>query len=140
MTKQRTTFSDSRSLAGAALAGFGLFMLYENMAVASAWLGSVFGANFEALGILPAAILAVSQSLQAHAVSHPHFLQDVIRHMLVSCWPLLLVIAGTVLSRDTFSDTADALPQRNSGVVDLATNPSTLKFKARNERPVAGCS
>jgi hypothetical protein len=112
------------------LAGFGLFMLYENLAVASAWLGHVLGANSEALGILPAAILAVSQLLQAHAVNHPYFLQDVIRHMLVSCWPLLLVIAGTALSRDTFSDTADT-PQRNSGVVDLAISRSTLELKAQ---------
>jgi len=46
---------------------------------------------------------------------------------LVSSWPLLLVMAGTVLSRDNFMDDAKAVQKKDRGVVDLTTGRSTLK-------------
>jgi hypothetical protein len=80
-----------------------MFILYENLAAAVAYLSHVLAANrSEALGVLPAFILAVSQVLQAHGSNHQRFLQGFLQHMLVSSWPLLLVMAGMVLSRNTF--------------------------------------
>lgn len=128
MARQRTSFRSSKSIAGAALAGFGTFILYENLAAAVAWLSHVLGANnSEALGVLPAIILAVSQALQAHAASHQCFLQGFIGHMLVSSWPLLLVMVGTVLSRDTFTDNVNTPPKKDRGLVDLKSGRSTSK-------------
>ncbi len=128
MTRLRRNFRSTKSIAGAALVGFGMFILYENLAGAVAWLSHVRGANnFEALGVLPAFILAVSQVLPAHAANHQHFLQASLQHMLVSSWPLLLVMAGTVLSRDNFTDDAKAVQKKDRGVVDLTTGRSTLK-------------
>jgi hypothetical protein len=128
MTRLRRNFRGTRSIAGAALVGFGMFILYENLAGAVAWLSHVRGANnFGALGVLPAFLLAVSQILPAHAANHQHFLQASLQHMLVSSWPLLLVMAGTVLSRDTVSDNVNTVQKKDHGLVDLTTGRSTLK-------------
>jgi len=72
-----------------------MFVLYENLARAVAWLGHVLGANgSETLGVLPAFVLAVSRGVQAHGMNH------LLQQMLVASWPLLLVTFGTVLSRE----------------------------------------
>ncbi|HSZ03162.1 MAG TPA: hypothetical protein VK788_26955 [Terriglobales bacterium] len=129
MTRLRRNFRSTKSIAGAAFVGFGMFILYENLASAVAWLSNVRGANnFEVLGVLPAFILAVSQVLPAHAANHQHLLQSfLLQHLLVSSWPLLLVLAGTVLSRDDFTDDAKAVQKKDRGAVDLTTGRSTLK-------------
>jgi hypothetical protein len=105
MARQRTAFRSSKSIAGAVLVGFGMFILYGNLAGAIAWLSHVLGANSsERLGVLPAVILAVSQVVEAQAANQQRLLQGLFQHLLVSSWPLLLVMVGTVLSRDTFTD------------------------------------
>jgi hypothetical protein len=127
MTRLRRNFRSTKSIAGAALVGFGMFILYENLAGAVAWLGHILGTNsFEALGVLPAFILAVSQVLPAHAASHQHLVQVSLQHMLVSSWPLLLVMVGTVLSRDTVRDNVNTVQKKDHGLVDLTTGRSTL--------------
>ena len=128
MARLKTTFRSSKSIAGAALVGFGMFILYEHLVGAVAWSSHLLGDNsFEALGVLPAFMLAVSQVLAAYAANHQHFLQASLQHMLVSSWPLLLVTAGTVLSRDTVTDNGNAVQRKDRGVVDLTTGRSTLK-------------
>jgi uncharacterized membrane protein len=128
MAGQRTSFRSSKAIAGAALAGFGMFILYEHLADAVAWLSHVLGANSsDALGVLPAVILAVSQVLQAHAATHHCLLQGLLEHMLVSSWPLLLVMVGTVLSRDSFTDNVNGPANKDWGFVDLKGGRSTLK-------------
>jgi hypothetical protein len=102
MTPQQTIFRISKSIAGAIVAGLGMFILYENVAGA---VSHLLGANgSEALGVLPAAFLALAQAVQTYAVNHQRFLEACFRQTLVSAWPLLLVIFGTVLSRDTLTD------------------------------------
>jgi hypothetical protein len=128
MTRLRRKFRSSKSIAGAALVGFGMFILYEHLAGAVAWSSHVLDANsFEALGFLPAFMLAVSQVLPAHAANHQHLLQGFLQHLLVSSWPLLLVMAGTVLSRDSFTDDVKLVQKKDCGLVDLSTGRSTLK-------------
>jgi hypothetical protein len=128
MTRLRRNFRSTKSIAGAALVGCGMFILYENLAGAVAWLGHILGPNsFEALGVLPAFILAASQVLPAHAGNHQHLLQVSLQHMLVSSWPLLLVMVGTVLSRDTVRDNVNTVQKKDHGLVDLTTGRSTLK-------------
>jgi hypothetical protein len=105
-----------------------MFILYENLAGAVAGLGHILGTNsFEALGVLPAFILTVSQVLPAHAANHQHLLQLSLQHILVSSWPLLLVMVGTVLSRDTVTDNVNTIQKKDHGLVDLTTGRSTLK-------------
>jgi len=127
MTRRRTTFRSSRAIVGGALAGFGMLILYEHLAAAVAWLSHVLGGNSsETLGVVPAVILAVSQVLQAHGGNHQRFLQAFLEHMLVSSWPLLLVMAGTVLSRDSFTDNVNDSAIKDCRLVDLKSGRSTL--------------
>src|SRR5438477_1633337 len=126
MARQQTAFRRSKSIAGAVLVGFGMFILYENLAGAVAWLSHVLGADSsEALGVLPTVILAASQVLQAYGADHPRCLEGCLLHMLASSWPLLLVIVGTVLSRDCSTDNVNALPKRDCGLVDVTAGRST---------------
>jgi hypothetical protein len=46
---------------------------------------------------------------------------------LATFWPLLLVIAGTVLSRDAFPGDAATITKKDCGIVDLTVRRSTLK-------------
>jgi hypothetical protein len=53
---------------------------------------------------LPAALLAFSQTVQTYAFDHQRFLQALVPHLLLSSWPLLLVICGSALSKDPTDD------------------------------------
>ena len=121
---QQTFFGRAKSLAGAALVGLGIFIFHGNLdRAATEWshlLGSTPG---EALGVLPTVILAAPRVLQAYSADHQRFLQGFLGHIFVSCWPLLLVIIGTLLSRDIFTDDVNALPQKDRGLVDLTAGP-----------------
>lgn len=113
MAGQRTAFSSSKSIAGAALVVVGTFVLYGNLAEAVAQVRHVLGANgSEALGVMPAVILATSQVVHIYALGHQEGLQCLFR-LLISFWPPLLVMAGTILLRDTFPDRVEALPTPN---------------------------
>ncbi|MGI8770965.1 MAG: hypothetical protein ACR2JE_05985 [Acidobacteriaceae bacterium] len=135
MARQRTAFRSSKSIAGAALVGFGIFILYANLAGAVAWLTHLLGADSsQAVGVLPVLIVAVSQLSQADAANHQRFLQDFLQPILLISWPLLLVMAGTVLLRNTFTHNVHALAKENCGVVDLTAGRSTLKQKSDDLR------
>ena len=113
MTGQRTAFRSSKSIAGAAFVGVGMFMVYGNLAGAVAQLRFVLGANgSDALGVLPAVVLATSQAVHACGFDHQGLMPCLLR-MLISFWPPLLVIAGTMLLRDAFTGKVKALPTPN---------------------------
>ena len=124
----QTKFPSSKSIAGGALLGFGMFILYENLACTTAWLGHVLGASgSNSIGILPSVILAVSRCFEAGAANHQRFLHAMLQQALLSCWPMLLVTAGSIMSRDTLADKGKSLPKKDRAIVDLATARSTLK-------------
>jgi putative Mn2+ efflux pump MntP len=112
MAAQRTVFRSSKSIAGAVLLVLGTFILYENLAGAVARLNHVLNNSSAPLGVLPAAVLTVSQAAHAYGLNHQRFLQCLFHQMLVSSWPLLLIIFGAVLSRDTFADKFKARPRK----------------------------
>jgi len=106
MARRRMMLQSFRSIAGAVLAGSGMFVLYEHLAAALGWLSHVLGSN--APGVVPAIILAVAPVSRAH-LAHPQcFLQDLLRQTLASSWPVLLVMVGTALSGDAFPDNANS--------------------------------
>ena len=124
----RQTFGCPKSIAGAALVALGTVIFYENLNRAATQLSHLLGAiPRQALGILPAVILAAPRVLQAYAADHQSLLLGLLRHMLLSCWPLLLVIAGTVLAPDAFRDDVNPFARKDCGFVDLAARRSTLK-------------
>jgi len=123
---RQTFFGCPKSIAGAALVGLGTFVLYENLAAAAARLSHVLGANgSQALGVLPAAVLAVSQAMHACAFDHQRFLQSLLQQMLISSWPLLVVILGTVLSRDTCTDKSKQVQESNTEPLNPVFSAST---------------
>jgi hypothetical protein len=99
MTGQQVTFQRARSIAGAALVGFGIFILSQNLAEAAVQLREFLGANgLDLLGLSPAVLQAASQIMKVYASDHQQFLAVLVRQMLISAWPLLLVLIGAVLS------------------------------------------
>jgi xanthine/uracil/vitamin C permease (AzgA family) len=111
MTVQQTPFPSPKSIAGAALVGIGLFILLENLDVAATQLNHLLGTTLgEALGSLPTVILAASQVLQACAFDHQRFLPALLQ-VLISFWPLALVIVGAVLLWKAFAIEVKALRQ-----------------------------
>jgi len=121
---QQTFFGRAKSLAGAALVGLGIFIFHGNLdRAATEWSHLLSTTPGEALGILPTVILAAPRVLQAYGADHQRFLQGLLRDIFVSCWPLLLVITGTVLSRDAFTDDVNALPKKDCRLADLTAGP-----------------
>ncbi|OLD62264.1 MAG: hypothetical protein AUI53_02115 [Acidobacteria bacterium 13_1_40CM_2_60_7] len=91
MTRQRQS-ERVRPSAGAAIVGLGLAILLGGLDGGAVQVSHVLGAAAgEALGVLPCVTLAAWQALQTCAFDHGRLLQGLLP-MLVSCWPLLLVI------------------------------------------------
>ena len=110
MTRQHRLSESFKSIAGAALVGLGLRLLWGNLDRAATQLSHLLGTDAgEMLGVLPSAVLASSQAVQAYALDRQVFLLGLLR-MLVSFWPLLLVIVGTMFLRDAVADKVKALP------------------------------
>jgi hypothetical protein len=110
MTQQQAILRSSKCVAGTALGVLGMFILYQDTAETVNRFSQVLG-SCDVLGRVPAVILAISNVLQAYA-SDQCFLQNLFQHMLVWSWPLLLVMLGTVLSRDGLTEAANASRQK----------------------------
>ena len=120
---QQTFFGRAKSIAGAALVGLGIFIFQGNLdRAATQWSHLLSTTPGAAPGVLAAVILAAPRVLQAYGADHQRFLQGFLPHIFLSCWPLLLVIVGTVLSRDTFTEDVNALPKKDCGLVDLTAS------------------
>jgi len=110
MASQHKLSEGLKSVVGGALVGLGLHILFGNLDRVAEQLQHMLGIPaWETLGVLPSAVLAASQAVQAYGLDHQGFLQTLL-WMLISFWPLLLVILGTVLLRDFFTERAKALP------------------------------
>jgi hypothetical protein len=112
---QYTFFGRAKSVAGAAFIGVGSFVFCNNLSQAFRH----WNDQLSAIGILPTVILAFLRGVQAYASGHQRFVQDLFQHALMTLWPLLLVIAGTALSRDTFPGDVDASTKKDRGLVAL---------------------
>jgi hypothetical protein len=132
MGRQEAVFQGSKSIAGATLVGVGTLILYENLAGDIAQLRHVLDANgSDALGVLPAVVLATSQAVRACGFDHQGLMPCLLR-MLISFWPPLLVIAGTMLLRDAFTDKVKALPTPNEHSKKNFKNKNTAcRFRCR---------
>ena len=99
-----------RSIAGGALIGLGLHILFGNLDRGALQVRHLLGDSAgDALGALPTAVLAASQAVQAYASDHQAFLLGLGR-LLISFWPLLLVMLGTILLQDALTDKVKASP------------------------------
>jgi hypothetical protein len=125
---RHTFFGRAKSISGATLVGLGVYILHENLQRAATQLGHLLDTiPGGALGVLPRLILAASRVSRVNTADHQWFVLGFLKHMLISSWPLLLVMVGMVLSRDTFTDNAKALPKKDCTLVELTTGRSALK-------------
>jgi uncharacterized membrane protein len=100
MTMRQTFFGLSKTIAGMALIGLGLFVLSGNVADAAARLTSFVGISADAtqaFGEVAAVGLAASRVVQCYLFDRAGFARSVCR-ILISFWPLCLVTAGAVLT------------------------------------------
>lgn len=119
MASRRTLSQTLKSIAGVALVGPGLFILFGNLDGAAARLNHLLATTpGEGFGVLSSVILAAS-------FDHQRLLQGLLQ-MLVSFWPLLFVSVGAVLLRDAFTEnvnspvgTGQIFPERDTKPVDL---------------------
>lgn len=103
MAARQTSSQSLKSIAGAALFGLGLIILLGNLDGIAASLSNHLGASRNpALATLPSLVLEASRVLETYAFDHQLFLRG-LEQILVSFWPLILVIIGAVLLRDAFA-------------------------------------
>jgi uncharacterized membrane protein len=100
MTMRQTLFGLSRSIVGMALIGLGLVLLFGNLSHASGQVSRIVGFSAEAtqtFGELTAVGLAASQIWRSYLFDRRELLLGACR-ILISFWPLVLVMAGAVLT------------------------------------------
>jgi len=96
MARQHTPSQGRKSIARAALITLGLAILFGKLEGPAAQLNNiVYMAARETLGLVPYFLPTVWQTLHAYASDHQPFSPCAFQ-MLVSCWPLLRVVAGAV--------------------------------------------
>jgi len=120
-------FKHARSIAGTVLVALGIFILHQDLDRAAAHLSRLLGIPGDAPGAFPTVMLAALRLAQAYAADHQKFLQGFLHQLLASSWPVMLVVAGTVLSRNPSAHEDESLPKENFHLVDLTAGRSTLK-------------
>jgi hypothetical protein len=103
MTARWTSSQGLQSIAGAGVFALGLLLLFVNLDGVAAQVSSIVCTPAEAPGMLAAIGLAGLHALQAYAFDHAGFLSSLVQ-ILVSFWPLILVLVGAVLLRAVFRD------------------------------------
>ncbi len=96
---RQTLLGPLKSIAGMALIGLGVAILFGNLADAGARLSGFIGVSADVaqtFGELTAVGLAAARTLQCFLFDRAGFVRGVCK-LLISLWPLLLVVAGTVL-------------------------------------------
>ena len=127
MARQKTIFQNFRSIAGAALIGFGSIILVGNLAIAVSRLTHLFGITagvVDTFGVLTAGALAALNASQVYVFDHTEFLRSLHRILLSFC-PLLLVIVGTLLLRASFAVEGDKNSKK--GIPNVSISPSLVR-------------
>jgi hypothetical protein len=94
MARQDKTSRTLKSIMGAALAGLVLVILSGRLGGPSVQLPTLLcAAASEALELLPSIVPAAWQALQAYAFERQRSFPCPLQ-MLVTCWPLLRIVAG----------------------------------------------
>jgi hypothetical protein len=114
MESRQPSTKSLKSITGAALVALGLLMLFANVDGVVSSMGSFasLSAN-ESLGAIPALGLAALHAMQAYTLDRAGFF-SALRQILVSFWPLLLVILGGILLRYAFGGWFGAMESRSS--------------------------
>jgi hypothetical protein len=102
MATRNTASRSLKSSAGAFLLALGLVILSANLDGFAACVSSFAGAPApQEPGIFPVLSLAALHAAQAYTFDHARFFSSLLR-ILVSFWPVILILAGVLLLRDVF--------------------------------------
>jgi hypothetical protein len=104
MVRRQAVLRDRKSIAGAALIGLGLFILFRNPAEAIVlirFLGTL-GEQADSLGQATAASMAVQHFLQGYLFDRTEFLQ-LLYQVLISFSGVLLIVMGTIFLAAVFA-------------------------------------
>jgi hypothetical protein len=114
MKSRQPSTKSLKSITGAALVALGFMILFANVdgVLSSTGSFSSTSAN-EALGALPALGLAALHTAQAYTFDRAGFF-SALQQILVSFWPLLLVILGGILLRYAFGGRFGTMESRLS--------------------------
>jgi|HubBroStandDraft_4_1064222.scaffolds.fasta_scaffold571241_2 hypothetical protein len=96
----QTSVERTKIIAGATLIGLGILFCYDNLHQAATQLRHALTFAAGTVGIVPATLLVTFRFFQAYASDHHRFLQAAFWQIVATFWPLLLIIAGAVLSPD----------------------------------------
>jgi hypothetical protein len=114
MASRRESSKNLKSIAGAALVALGLVILFANVDGVVSSMGSFAGISAnEALGPLPTLSLAGLHAVQTYTFDRGVFF-SALQQILVSFWPLLLVIIGAVLLRYAFGGRFETMEASSS--------------------------
>ena len=102
MATRNTASRSLKSIAGAFLLALGLVILSANLDAIAACISGFAGISVpKEPGIVTALGLAALHATQIYAFDHDQFLSSLLR-ILVSFWPVILILIGAVLLRDVF--------------------------------------
>jgi hypothetical protein len=102
MAAQQTVLQSLKSIAGASFFAVGLVILFANLDGVVASFSNVAGISaHEGLGVLPALGLAGLHALQAYTFDQAG-IGSALAQILVSFWPLLLIIIGAMMLLGAF--------------------------------------
>jgi hypothetical protein len=115
MESRQPSTKSLKSITGAVLIALGLLILFANVdGVVSSMDGFASTAN-ETVGALPALGLAALHTAQAYTFDRAGFFST-LQQILVSFWPLLLVIIGAILLRYAFGGRFEPMESRSSSL------------------------
>jgi hypothetical protein len=124
---RQSFFGRSKSIVGMALIGLGVLMLGGNLGDVAARMSRLVGVSagaVQTLGELMAVGLGASQVWRSYLFERRELVLDVCR-ILISFWPLGMVIAGAVLAGTGSRMTPKNIQNKDAGPVDLTTLRST---------------
>lgn len=133
MAEKSTGFRSAKSIAGAALAGVGIFILYQDLAPGIVRLSRFLGADGTNVLEFPAVVMqSVSQYLLACGDDRGEMFRCFGHHVLVFLWPLFLVMTGTVLPRHSWSGSPMASRKK---VADMSIRGAAVRCRNRGPFP-----
>jgi hypothetical protein len=101
MATRQTTSRSLKSILGASIFALGFLLLLVNLDAVATQVSSTICTRAEAPGMLAAIGLASLHAVQHYTFNHDEFLSSLVQ-ILVSFWPLILILVGAVLLRDVF--------------------------------------
>jgi hypothetical protein len=118
MAARKDTTRRIKAILGAGAVVLGFLLLTVNLESMTSQVPRLVGAPMDAVGILPALGLASLHVMQAYSFDQAGFLSS-LTAILVSFWPVLLILAGVLLLRSP----QVAKMERNAIVMRISIEP-----------------